>query len=254
MTLSVKTSGYGPDLALLHGWGLGASVWQEVAETLAKTCRVHLVSLPGYDGSVDDGAGFSETAGRLSSSLPAGTTLCGWSMGGMLTMTAATENPDYFPRLVLVGSTPSFVQRDGWSQAQPPSLLDGFTAAVATDTAKALSRFVMLFTQGDTAARRVVRSLTPLLDNALPTSAVLLRGLAWLRDTDLRGALPKLGQPTLIVHGECDPLMPIGAAEAMATALPRARIERLAGIAHAPFVSDPARFASLIDAFCHDSA
>lgn len=254
MTLAVETTGHGPDLALLHGWGLGSRVWQGVADTLAQRCRVHLVSLPGYDGSADDGADFRATVTQLIDTLPAGTTLCGWSLGGMLAMAAATQAPRHFSRLALVGSTPAFLQRGGWAAAQPPALLDGFVAAVATDATKTLSRFVMLFAQGDAAARQVARALTPLLANALPSSGVLLRGLGWLRDIDLRDTLPALALPTLIVHGESDPLMPFAAAQAMAAALPQARLEGFAGTAHAPFVSDPTRFVALLAGFCHDPA
>ena len=258
MTLAVETTGHGPDLALLHGWGLGRGVWQGVAEDLAQHCRVHRVSLPGYDGSpeisTDDGTDFQATVLALIDALPAGTTLCGWSLGGMLAMAAVAQAPRHFSRLALVGSTPAFLQHDGWTTAQPPSLLDGFAAAVATDAAKTLTRFVMLFAQGDAAARQVARTLTPLMAEALPSSDVLLRGLGWLRDVDLRDTLPALALPTLIVHGERDPLMPFAAAQAMAAALPQARLEGFAGTAHAPLVSDPTRFAGLLAAFCHDPA
>ena len=38
-----------PDLALIHGWGLGSSVWQTLLPSLSKVFRLHLVNLPGYD-------------------------------------------------------------------------------------------------------------------------------------------------------------------------------------------------------------
>lgn len=257
MSLQIATRGNGPDLALLHGWGLGAGVWSGVADTLAAHCRVHLVSLPGYDGMVadaDDAASFAATAAALAAALPRGTTLCGWSLGGMLALAAAAAAPGHFARLALVGSTPSFVQRKGWHAAQPPSLLDDFAANVATNTAKTLARFVLLFAQGDSAARQVVRTLTPLAAEATPSPATLLAGLDWLRTTDLRAAFPQIELPVLLLHGEHDPLMPLAAAVAMAAALPRARLETFAGAAHAPFVSDPARFSSLLAAFCDEPA
>ena len=37
-----------PQLALIHGWGLGSAVWQPVVEPLSRHYRVHLVDLPGY--------------------------------------------------------------------------------------------------------------------------------------------------------------------------------------------------------------
>ena len=41
-----KVAGAGSDLVLLHGWGMNADVWDEVATTLARQFRVHSVELP----------------------------------------------------------------------------------------------------------------------------------------------------------------------------------------------------------------
>lgn len=254
MPLQLRNAGNGPDLALLHGWGLGAGVWSGVADALAARCRVCLISMPGYDGTADDAASFAATAAELAVALPRGTTLCGWSLGGMLALAAAAAAPGHFARLALVGSTPSFVQREGWHAAQSPSLLDDFSANLAGDAAKTLARFVLLFAQGDTVARQVARTLTPLAAKATPATATLLAGLDWLRTVDLRATLPQLDLPVLLLHGERDPLMPLTAAAATAAALPRARLETFAGAAHAPFVSDPARFISLLADFCNEPA
>ena len=55
------------------------------------------------------------------------------SMGYLLlrmAMQAALLAPERVARLILVGSTPSFAQREGWTSAQPVSVLTGFTEAV----------------------------------------------------------------------------------------------------------------------------
>jgi pimeloyl-[acyl-carrier protein] methyl ester esterase len=259
MTLRIVSGGQaaGPDLALVHGWGLGSGVWDGVADALGERFRVHRVSLPGYDGSADDGHDFAQTAAAIADALPAGTTLCGWSLGGMLALAAAAARPGHFARLVLVGTTPKFVQAEGWPCAQVPENHATFTRAVAKAAAATLTRFVMLFNQGDEKARAVVRALTPLLaDNAggLPTAPVLAKGLDWLRDVDLRAAVPGIATPALVVHGDCDPLMPVAAGEWLATNLPDARLERFAGSAHAPFLADPAHFAACLSQFCNEPA
>ena len=51
MTLHVEVSGSGPDLVLLHGWGMNAAVWGEVATALAQHFRLHCVDLPGHGAS-----------------------------------------------------------------------------------------------------------------------------------------------------------------------------------------------------------
>lgn len=254
MTLAVTVAGQGPDLALLHGWGLGSEVWQDVAATLAADFRVHLLSLPGYDGTPDDHADFAATADALAAAVPAGALCCGWSMGGLLALAAANRHPGHFGRLALVGSTARFVRNDDWPQAQPAELLDSFRQAIATDPRTTLSRFVMLFNQGDARARAIARALSPQLTGQLPAAATLLRGLDWLATADLRPALAALDLPVLLLHGEKDPLMPIGAAEALAATIPGARLERFTACAHAPFIAAPETFVDALRRFNDEPA
>jgi pimeloyl-[acyl-carrier protein] methyl ester esterase len=64
--------------------------------------------------------------------------------------------------------------------------------------------------------------------------------LKLLLTTDLRSALPRIRQDTLVVHGERDTLSPLAAGKYLAEALPRGRLAVILAAAHAPFVSDPA--------------
>lgn len=248
------TLGAGPDLALVHGWGIGRSAWQAVAGTLAHTFRVHLVDLPGYGDAPPSADGFAQTAAQLADALPAGVILCGWSLGGLLAQRAAQLAPGRIDRLILVSSTPCFTQRSDWPDGQSPELLAAFAAAIAVDPAAARSRFIALLNQGDRAARACTRSLVQHAGATLPERATLARGLAWLRDTDLRAETPSLSTPALLIHGSEDALIPPAAAHWLHARLPGSRIEIVAGAAHAPFIGDPARFAHLIDDYCHAPA
>jgi hypothetical protein len=51
MSLHVDRSGTGPDLVLLHGWGLHSGAWTEVLPALAARARVHAIDLPGHGRS-----------------------------------------------------------------------------------------------------------------------------------------------------------------------------------------------------------
>ena len=48
---SVERFGQGPDLVLLHGWGMNGAVWHGIAQELAAHYRLHLVDLPGFGNS-----------------------------------------------------------------------------------------------------------------------------------------------------------------------------------------------------------
>ena len=244
-----------PQLALIHGWGLGSAVWQPVVEPLSRHYRVHRVDLPGYGQSPDDDAAFdetafNETAQAVVDALPHPITLCGWSLGAMLAMRAALLAPQRVAGLVLVGATASFTQRAGWPEAQAPALLDSFSDSIVRHPEQTLQRFVALLCQGDHQARSLTRTLRAGLRNApVPDSKVLSRGLHWLREVDLRALLPALTTRSLLIHGENDALNPLAAARRLAGLLPDARLEVFAGAGHAPFLADPQRFIQLLDDF-----
>lgn len=227
-----------PEIALIHGWGIGRAAWQPVAEALAGRCRFHRVDLPGYGGTPPDDAGFSATASKIVAGLPEGVVLCGWSLGGLLALQAALDAPTRIAGLILVGASPSFTQRDDWPHAQPPAVLEAFATAVAGQPDATLQRFNALLNQGDIQARACTRNLAGALAAApCPDVATLQKGLDWLRDVDLRPLLARLALPITLIHGERDPLMPVAAAQWMHAALPGATLEIVPGAAHAPFIN-----------------
>lgn len=198
---------------------------------------------------------FERTAEVLAQALPEGSVLCGWSLGGLLAMQTAVLAPQRFKALVLVGSTARFTQAEDWPHAQPPGLLALFSVALARNPADVLQRFVGLLNQGDTQARTISRTMNQqLLAGPLPETHSLLAGLDWLRTVNLRPQLARVTTPTLLVHGEHDPLMPLPAAQTLMQALPTARLEVMPGAAHAPFLHDPETFAQHLGDFCHAPA
>ena len=276
-----------PDLVLVHGWGLGNPAWDTILPALATRFRVQLFTLPGYsmpeilmdkqstDQCLGDphektafsptlcrtpfnepsSASFRQTAQVLAESLPANCILCGWSLGSLLALQAAVFAPQRVKKLILIGSTPCFTEAADWPHAQVPDLLDSFSDAIASDAAGTLKRFIALINQGDTQARSIGRALNRLLlATPLPDTQDLLTGLGWLRDVDLRQQIATITVPTLLIHGENDPLMPCAAAQWLKGTLPDAQLEVFSGAAHAPFLNDPDRFATLIGDHCHAPA
>ena len=248
-----RTDAEACDLALIHGWGIGKAVWQPVIEALAPHFRIHLVDLPGYGTTAANShPSFAETAQQLINALPVQTTLCGWSLGSQLALKAALIAPQRVRKLVLVGATPSFRHRDDWREAQPPSLLKTFSAAISEDARTTLQRFVALLNQGDTQARSLGRTMIKqTLSGNLPDTTTLLAGLDWLRDVDLRKQISATSTPVLLIHGENDPLMPLAAARWLDEKLPNSRLEIFTGAAHAPFLNNLEHFSKLIGDYCY---
>jgi pimeloyl-[acyl-carrier protein] methyl ester esterase len=250
MNVDTRPSGQGGDIVLLHGWGFDARVWQPVCDLLDRDFRLTCVDLPGYGSNRDQPIGsFAETVDAIIESLPEGSTLVGWSLGGMLAIACVLRRRPHFSRLVLVASTPSFMQREGWPFGVAPAMLAGFRLALRAGGAGLIKRFSGLINHGDQNARDLTRLFALLGEDAMPGEEALLQGLDWLRDLDLRSALPRLDLPVLVIHGGNDPLMAIAGAQAMAASLPNGRLETFPAAAHAPFFSDPERFAQCLREF-----
>lgn len=248
MTLAVHVNGDGPNLTLVHGWGLGKGALDKIAQALGEHFTVNRVELPGYgDSPPIEAANIEAVADALAATLPPRAMLCGWSLGAMVCLACAARHPKRVARLVLVGATASFVAREGWAEAMPATQLDDFRAALAADSAQLLKRFASQIHQGSAQpleAQRYLRSAD------VPASdAALMASLDLLAHSDLRPLLNTVRQPVLLVHGDADPLMPLAAAEQLLVQLPDAQLEVFGGSAHAPFASDPARFVDSVRRF-----
>ena len=233
-------------LVFLPGWCLGRTPLNAAVDAL----NGQIVDLPGY-GDAPLIADFYAAADDIAARLQPGTTLAGWSLGAQLALAVAARHPDKVGKLILVAGTTSFVQRDGWPHAMAPEMLAEFAAGIAADVEAMLPRFVGGFNRGDARAKAVTLELLALADPR-PAGEVLATGLNWLRDIDLRNIAPQVKAPTLLIHGAVDPLMPLGAAEALATLIPGARLEAFADCAHAPFISRPDDFIATVRRFLND--
>lgn len=254
MTLSVAVQGTGPDLALLHGWGTDARVWQILVGELAQRFRVHAVDLPGYGGTpVCTPYTLERMAEVLAASLPARCLVCAWSLGGQAALVWALTVPQQVIRLALVATTPCFSMRPGWPHGIETGLLQSFARSLDGDCAATLRRFALLQARNDDRARLVARQLQAARPApGAPAVDALGQGLRILVESDLRDRMGTVAQPVMVVHGERDTLVPLAAAEYLKHALPDARLAVIAGAAHAPFVSKPREAGTLLAGFFHE--
>lgn len=190
-------------------------------------------------------------------------TLLGHSWGAAPAALYAMQYPERMRRLILVGAIP----------AERSDLVGAFQAMAAARDSATLRRMAELSrirraNPADLAACREYYQLwfTPFFANR--QAASLMKGnvcagspasLANKQNVD-RFTVPSLGNwnwleslskatvPTLIIHGELDPL-PIASARKWAAAMPNAWILELKGIGHFPHVEAPEAFFAAVNHF-----
>lgn len=231
------------DVVLLHGWGSSGGVWDDLAGRLGPRLRVHVPDLPGY-GAAPTCAPYTLEAlvNAVVGAAPRRCNVVGWSLGGEVALAWARRAPRQVRRLVLIATTPCFAGRPGWPCSTPPAVLREFGRLLAADRAGTVARFIAVQARGDARARRVA-SVLQQFSARDATDDALAAGLAVLLDADLRRELRKVMQPTLVLHGARDHIVPPRAGRRLAAALPNASFRLLRACAHAPFLSQPGRVA-----------
>ena len=256
MNLHVEVTGSGAPLVMLHGWGMHGGIWSDTAARLAADFQVHNVDLPGHGQSPwikDRGSSIEEWVDVLTAQFIEPINLCGWSLGGIIAQHWAAREPEKVRRQILVGSTPCFAARDDWACGMPQETLAQFAAELEKNHATTLRRFLALQVRGSEGERELLATLREkLFSRGEPHLDALCGGLDILRDVDLRGELPQITQPTLVIAGERDKLAPPEASHYLAQSLPHARVVVVAGAAHAPFLSHPEIFIEQVKKFLHE--
>ncbi|MHB1397570.1 MAG: alpha/beta fold hydrolase [Trichloromonadaceae bacterium] len=256
--LAYRESGSGPALVLLHGWAMSSVVFSELSAELSRDFRLLAADLRGHGGS-DPGPGYGclGFAADLSEWFThldlRDAVLLGWSLGGEVALTLAAEAPlrSRLRALVLVATTPRFCAGDDWTAGLPATQLRALVRDLRRNYLKTMGDFFALQFVGETLSQERYQEILRFAVRAgrLPEPEIALAGLETLGEEDLRHLLPQLQLPTLVVHGELDSIVLPEAGRFLAASLPQARLDLWPQVGHAPFISDPLRFCSLLRSF-----
>lgn len=247
----VETLGEGPDLVLLHGWAMHSGIWSSVRSHLAQYFRLHLIDLPGHGVSPTPRIVGSDTLKNMSEmvmeSLPERSIVCGWSLGGQLAMQLALDIPERIKKLILVSTTPSFVQREDWVWAMEAATLKLFIRNLKRDYISTLNRFFTLQVSGDENTLVLLRQLRKnILRKGIPEEAGLQMGMQILLTTDMRERIKSISQPVSLLHGESDAIVHPNAARWLHENLQNSKLVMLPNCGHIPFLSHTDQFVTSI--------
>jgi len=248
--------GSGPDLVLLHGWSFSHVVWLDLAQSLADKFTLHLVDLPGHGLSdlPDGDYTLDSVTDMLAEQLPQQAIYMGWSLGGQIALNLALRHPSRVEKLILVASNPQFVKSDDWPHAVALEVVTGFAESLEQDWRATLQRFLALQARGGDNARETIKTLrSRLASQGEPKIEALRGGLDILRHASLVGQLGEVRCPTQILTGRLDALVPKGAGPAMQPLIPAAQYHQFENAAHAPFLSHPQEFVSVVERFLENN-
>jgi pimeloyl-[acyl-carrier protein] methyl ester esterase len=256
VTLYTEISGHGEPIVLWHGWGMNLRVFDGLRDALAGRYRLIATDLPGHGRSPwPANADNARQLELLLEPVPEGATLLGWSLGGQWALRAAAAAPQRIRRLVLVCTTPRFVQTADWPHGLPEAVLAEFAARLEGQYRQTLRDFLELQVRGSSNAEAVRATLLQaLLIHGEARPKALEAGLHLLATQDLRQLAAAISIPTLLISGQRDRVTPPAAASALARMLPDSRLVELARAAHVPFLSHPAQFLEALQALLASAA
>ena len=196
------TIGTGKDLVLLHGWGFNADLFNDLIETYKDQYRITKIDLPGHGRSDEVAGEIDEWCDEIIKILPNKPILLGWSLGGLLAINIAHKVQ--ISKLILVASSPNFVQNDHWKFGIDADNFKQFSDALQLNLSKGLKRFVSLQTQD----KSTLKLLNQSIDQFPASTTALNQGLEILLSTDLTEKFLSLNIDMKIILGRKDTLIP----------------------------------------------
>ena len=220
-------SNSGAPVVLLHGFQAGADLWYPFTfPALASRYHVYALDLPGFGESGGLAEYSKESYGRFLCAFLdrlglEHVQLVGHSMGGIVAIAAASEQPERVDRLVLIDSA-------GLPRSGPH-----WTAPV-----------VMLADRSTFHAK-----LYPTVLRLASKSRAMKQCLRMIREDSVYPLLSKLSMPTLVVWGSRDRVIPLEHATLFARNITHARLAIIRGAGHMPFYQKPTAFNKLVFGF-----
>jgi len=261
----------GSTLILVHGIGASYLTWQPVVEPLAEHHRVLVIDLIGFGFTPPHGrkAGVHRNAELLNDFIETMTeepvTLIGNSMGGLVSMLAATQQPELTERLILINPALPVVSvrsisRDSQRLVLPLLPLLGNSAARYYYHERSPEDEV------DETLRLVLSngaSVDPLYRAAAIEMARARREMEWsihaftdaarsiavelASQRRFRKLMHQVTQPTFLIHGDEDKVVSPRSAWWAAKERPDWAFEMLDNMGHTPHIENPDLFVGLVE-------
>ena len=244
--LNVVREGSGPFVVLSHALGCDLHMWDGVAEQLARAHTVIRYDHRNHGGSqVVPGALRVETLAQDAAELiqrEAGgepVHFVGLSMGGMTAQALAVRHPELLRSVVIANSSAHYPDQSPW-RARAATVAAKGVAAIAPGAVARWLTHGYVTTQEGKAAAEVLHDVLVRTD-----AQGYIESCNAVAAIDFRESNRRIAVPTLVIAGLQDEATPLVMSEAIAAAIPGARLATI-DAAHLSAVERPVEFTQLL--------
>ncbi|KAL2532670.1 alpha/beta-Hydrolases superfamily protein [Abeliophyllum distichum] len=259
--MNAKIIGSGEEtLVLAHGFGTDQSIWDKVVPYLADHCQVVVfdwcfsgavkdpdlydaAKYSTYDAFADDIICLLDEM-KLKSSV-----FVGHSMSGMIGCIASIKRPDLFHKLILVTTSPRFLNSEDYEGGFELSDVEQIFSSIESNYEQWTSSFSVLVV--DSSDPESVEKLEKSLKRMRPEVALTLAKTVFL--IDHRDMLEKVTTPCYIIHTRNDIVVPNSVPEYMQNKIKgECKVEIINTNGHFPQLTAHHDFVEVIDAILAD--
>jgi pimeloyl-ACP methyl ester carboxylesterase len=252
--------GEGEPIVFVHGISGCWQNWLENLPHFARTHRAIALDLPGFGASPTPSWPIEMPAyGQLLHDFceklgVSGATVVGNSMGGLIAIDAFTATPGRFDRLVLVSAAGiintwrpqprATATAWAWKHFSP-----GFADRGRQIVNRPLAREIVFRPFMRFPSQLGAELLFEQLENGLRQADGFGEALQGAIVHDIRDRFGEIEQPTMVVAGLSDRVIPVAAAISYHRRIPGSRLEIFERTGHVPQLERPLRFNALLDDF-----
>jgi pimeloyl-ACP methyl ester carboxylesterase len=242
LRLRVRRDGQGPPLPLINGLGASLEMWSPLRPQLPGR-ELITFDLPGAGrssvscvplrirGTAKVVAGLLEKLGVTR------TDVLGYSFGGVVAQELAHRDPSLVDRLVLAATAA------GWPSWPPAAYVALLMMTPARYHDRRLAKAIVPVVAGGRTARdpAVLRDSIEQRVACPPSTLGYLQQLYAVTEWTSQPWLGQIRQPTLVLHGSRDPIVPVVNAWLMACRIPNARLREVPDAGHLLLLDEPER-------------
>lgn len=255
--INIRETGAGSQtLVFIHGLGASLEYYEPLIQALNLESRFRIISydLEGH-GHTPAAAASTTTLESYASDLRAifevknidRATVIGWSLGGLIAMLFATQNPNSVEKLVLLGPGPS---------PFPEVAVHTFTQRASLARSRGLENSGIAKAVAIAATSKETQENRPVNFSAVrqyllstPPEGYAKGCTALVKSKDTTIDVEKIRAPVLLVAGRDDKISPPSLAEVYTKRLPNARLEVVDSVGHWHIIEDLAATADAIASF-----